>query len=155
VVVAKSQSDGARLIAPDEKAWFERQPPALRKKIIVDLREAQACIAHFSKRDGAKEAAAAAKSSQPRFYTGISNGVHVYRTVPGIKGCFPSFTDTSESGRFRELPEAYSGPPRTLQVQRLCGAAASRFAAAFNRTLAMVKPDVFRAVCPTGQLQAR
>ena len=151
VVAQRSQSGETRLIAPDEKAWFDRQPSAVKKKIMADLQTAKACVSAYGKRDGKKDAMTAAALPRPKFYTGISNGVVVYRTVPGIKGCSPAFTPPSEDQIFTELPEVYSGPFRTMRTQISCGAAASHYAAAFNRTLAMMKPDAFHAACPTGQ----
>jgi len=151
VVAQRSQSGHTRLIAPDEKAWFDRQPSAVKKKIMADLQTAKACVSAYGKRDGSKDAMAAAGFPRPKFYTGISNGVVVYRTVPGIKGCSPAFTTPSGDQFFTELPEAYSGPFRTMRIQTSCGAAASHYAAAFNKTLAMMKPDAFHAACPTGQ----
>ena len=155
VVAQELRSEGMRLIAPDEKAWFERQSSAMQKKIIADLRSAKACISDYGKRDGGKDAITAAGLSRPRFYTGVSNGVVVYRTVPGIKGCSPAFTNQSQDQLFKDLPEAYSGPPRTMRIQTLCGAAAAQYAAAFNRALAMMKPDAFHAACPTGQPEVK
>lgn len=144
-----------RLIAPDEKAWFDRQSPAIQKAVIAALRSAKACVADYSKRDGVKDAMTAAGLPQPRFYTGISNGTVVYRTVPGIKSCYPAFTAQDPDQLFKYLQDAYAGPPRTMRVQQSCEAAASQYAAAFNRTLAMVKPDTLHAACPTGQPEGK
>lgn len=151
VVAQSSRSGSTRLIAPDERAWFDRQSSVARKKIMADLQAAEACISTYGKRDGSKDAMAAAVLPRPRFYTGISNGVVVYRTVPGIRGCSPAFTTSGEDQVFTELPDAYSGPFRTMKIQTSCGAAASHYAAAFNRTLAVMKPDAFHAACPMGQ----
>lgn len=149
------RSSDMRLVAPDEAAWFQRQSPAMKRKIIADLEKARACISSYATRDARREATVAARSSNPRFYSGFSNGVVAYRTVPGIKGCSPTFTSRSEDQYFTELAEAYSGPPRTMKVQMLCGEAASKYAASFNRTLASMKPGAFHEACPTGQLEAK
>lgn len=151
VVAQSSRSVNTRLIAPDERAWFDRQPSVVRKKIMADLQTAKACISAYGNRDGSKEAMAAAGLPRPKFYTGISNGVVVYRTVPGIKGCSPGFATASADQLFIELPQAYSGPFRMMRIQILCGEAASHYAAAFNRTLAVIKPDAFHAACPMGE----
>ncbi|TGX52372.1 hypothetical protein E5A73_16395 [Sphingomonas gei] len=140
------------LIAPEEAAWFKLQPPGAKRKILADLRRARACVAGFAKRDGRKDAVAAARLPSPRFYSGISNGVVVYRTVPAVQGCSPEFISKNEDQHFRELADAYSGPPRTMKLQRLCGEAASTYAATFNRTLARIKPEAFNAACPKGRL---
>lgn len=157
--VQGQRPNGLGLLAPGEKAWFDRQPDQTKKKLIVDLRDAKACIAEFTARDGVKEAQIAAKSPQPRFYSGVSNGVVVYRTVPGIKGCSPAFLNqTDDRGfkvddrGFKVLPEIYFGPPRSMHLQNQCAIAASRYAAAFNRTLATMRPSAFRAACPDGEL---
>jgi hypothetical protein len=146
-----------RLIAPEEKAWFKRQSPAIQKAVIAELRSAKACVADYSKRDGTKDAMTAAGLSQPRFYSGVSNGVVIYRTVPGIRGCSPEFINQGQGQDqiFDDLPALWHGPPRGLRGQELCGAAASRYAAAFNKTLAVMKPDAFHAACPTGQLEGK
>jgi hypothetical protein len=155
-VVAQSQrSSGMRLVAPDETAWFQRQSSAEKRKIIADLKSARVCVSDFAKRNGRQDAMVAARLPDPRFYTRISNGVVVYRTVPGIKGCSPAFTNRSKDQPFKELAEAYSGPPRTMKLQMLCGEAASHYAATFNRTLATIKPDAFYAACAAGQLEAQ
>ena len=151
VVAQDLRSEGTRLVAPDEKAWFKRQSPAIRKRVVADLRSAKACISDYARRDGVKDAMTAAGLPQPRLYTGVSNGVVVYRTVPGIEGCSPPFANQSQDQLFKNLPEAYSGPPRTMELQRLCGVAASDYAAVFNRTLVMMKPEAFHAACSTGQ----
>lgn len=154
-LVAQGQrSSGMRMVPPDETAWFQRQSPASKRKIIADLESARACVSNYAKRDGRKDAVVAAGLPDPRFYTGISNGVVVYRTVPAVEGCSPAFTSRSKDQPFRELAEAYSGPPRTMKLQMLCGEAASQYAATFNRTLATIKPDAFHAACPAGRLEA-
>lgn len=134
VVAQSPRSWDTRLIAPDERAWFDRHSLVVKKKIMADLQKAKACISVFGKRDGPKDAMTAASLPRPQFYTGLSDGVVVYRTVPGIKGCSSPSTILSQDQPFKELPEAYSGPTRSMRIQALCGAAASRYAAAFNQT---------------------
>jgi hypothetical protein len=136
-------------------AWFERQSPTNQRSVIAELRSAKACVSDYSKRDGAKDAMTAASLQRPRFYTGISNGVVIYRTVPGIKDCSPPFTNQGQDQTFEYLPALWHGPPRALRGQELCEAAASQYAAAFNRTLATLKPDAFHAACPTGQPEGK
>jgi hypothetical protein len=109
----------------------------------------------FGKHDGSKDAMIAASLPRPQVYTGLSIGVVVYRTVPGINGCSLPSTILSQDQPFKKLPEVYSGPMRSMRIQTLCGAAASRYAAAFNETLAMVKPQTFHAACPTRQPEAK
>jgi hypothetical protein len=150
-----SRSEGSRLIAPDERLWFKRQSPAVRKNIMANLQAAKACISTYGKRDAGKDATTAAGLPRPRFYTGISNGVVIYRTVPGVRGCSPAFKSPNQDQLFRELPEAWSGPPRTMRIQISCEAAASKYAAAFNSTLARMKPDAFHAACPAGQTEVK
>ena len=147
------QIAATQLIAPEEASWFRKQPPASKPLIIADLRKARICIANYGKRDARKDALKTSMSRSPKFYTGISNGVVIYRTLPGVAGCSPPFSDGKSEGLFEELADAWSGPPRAMRLQTLCSQAASRYAAAFNRTLAVAKPNAFQAACPAGRLE--
>ena len=155
IVAQGQQSSGERLVAPNEAAWFQRQSTSSKRKIIADLKTARECVSDYGRRDGRKDAIVAAALPGPRFYTGISNGVVIYRTVPAVKECSPTFTGPSENKSFKELAEAYSGPPRRMKLQMLCAEAATHYAATFNRTLASMKPEAFHAACPAGQLEAK
>jgi hypothetical protein len=86
---------------------------------------------------------------------GKGSSVVVYRTVPRIQGCSPAFTNLNKNQPFKELAEAYSGPPRTMKLQMLCGETASHYAATFNRTLATIKPEALHGACAAGQLEAQ
>ncbi len=145
------RSERARLIAPHEMAWFDRQTPARQKALFVNLRRAETCVATFAKRDGGSEARTAATLPDARFYTGISDGVVVHAFVPGLDGCPLPLAEQDRKRFYRALPEAYSGPMSGLEVQQSCGAAATRYAAQFNRTLAALRPEILDAACAAGR----
>ncbi len=145
------RSERARLIAPHEMAWFDRQTPARQKVLLVNLRRAETCIATLAKREGGSEARAAVKLPNPRFYTGISDGVVVYAFVPGLDGCPLPLAEQDRKRFYRALPETYSGPVFGLDIQQSCGAAATRYAAQFNRTLAALRPEILDAACAAGR----
>jgi hypothetical protein len=156
IVVAQSRSSSdPPLMTAQERASFRRLTPANQKALIADLEHARACISDFAGRDGRKDADAAAKTAGPQFYTGMSDGFVVYSTVPAITDCPLDFTATgTDTPFFRHLPDAYSGPIAWTQVQQRCSGAAIRYALTFNRTLASLRPDILRAACPAGTLDA-
>lgn len=132
-------------------AWFNRLAPARQKDLLVDARRAENCVATFAKRDGGSEARIAAKLTNPRLYTGMSDGVVVYSFVPGLDGCPLPLAEQDRKRFYRALREAYSGPVFGLDIQQSCGAAATRYAAQFNRTLAALRPEILDAACAAGR----
>ena len=141
----------AELLNPAEKQWFNGLSKAQKERELKALREAQICVVRYRAKDGTEDARVAAKLKEVHFLSGVSNGVVVYRTTPGIDGCSePSISLSNDS--FVPLDEAWDGPPRTTALEVKCSTLANRYAADFNRTLAAARPEALRKACPFGRV---
>lgn len=139
------------LLDPTERRWFEDLSKAERTRELTALRAAQICVARYRTKNGSEDARVAAKLPEVHFLSGVSNGVVVYRTTPGIDDCSgPSISRLDES--FVPLDEAWQGPPRSSVLQAKCSTLAYHYAADFNRTLAAARPEALRKACPTGKV---
>lgn len=145
--LAQKRATSTTLLNPTEREWFARLPKAQQVLQLKALRAARLCIARYAAKSGKEDAKSAAKLPGPKFLSGTSNGVVVYRTTPGLDGCSGPTLNLSDDN-FVQVSDAWSGPPYSLGLQVKCSTMANRYAADFNQTLATERPEVLRRACP-------
>lgn len=127
--------------------WVREQPPEKQGELDAMMAGWRACVAHFQAADPKRDAIAEAAREEPRFYSLASGGVRSILSVPGV--C--ENIDTRNRRHKRELDAAMSSPQDGMghgpPSARRCFAAATRYAAEFNRALVRGRSRMAREAC--------
>lgn len=143
------------LIAPEERAWFDTLDAGRRESLLARARVAQACPAVFDVKDGVADARRAVRRGDVRLWSAWSYGTVVDRRVIGMDACqAPSGDQRPRPRAFRDLSQADAGQG-LLMIENACSRSARVYAAQYNRELARLRPEAFRAACPNGRFTPR
>lgn len=121
---------------------------------FLSLQQVRLCVQQFPQKNGPQDATRAAHSAHPQFMTRVESGAALYQEVPGIAKCgVPWPRPNQGETAFRSLSEADSWQFWDhREVRQECSIRAQNYAAAFNRTLAKLRPDALRRACKAGRI---